>query len=46
MHFEGTRQYKREESPMKPAPPDPPPAHANEMQELMLELRAAQNSKV
>lgn len=46
MHFEGHRQYKREESPTKPATPDPPPAHANEMQELMLELRAAQNSKV
>jgi hypothetical protein len=43
MHFEGNRQYKREESPTKPATPDLPPAHQSEMQELMLELRAAQS---
>jgi hypothetical protein len=48
MHFEGDRTYKREEStskPATPATPDAPPAHEREMQELMLELRAAQSSK-
>jgi hypothetical protein len=48
MHFEGDRTYKREEStskPATPAMPDAPPAHEREMQELMLELRAAQSSK-
>ena len=46
MHFEGNRQYKREECTSKPATADIPPTHHSEMQELMLELRAAQSSKV
>jgi hypothetical protein len=48
MHFEDCRLHKREDCASAPAPKDaaPAPTPDREMQELMLELRAAQGSRV
>jgi hypothetical protein len=48
MHFEDCRLHKREDCASAPAPKEaaPAPTPDREMQELMLELRAAQGSRV